>query len=474
MKYIIPLLLLSFMPQVKAENPLHLREYTRKLVLSFRTEKDAENAELRPRALPANYKTAFSSRWDDSVPAHLKTCKIMRKHGMKGTFFLNSTLPSRSKDYLDTIMQENKDYIKLLLQSGCSVGLHTVSHPHLPRLKSNRHFYEYMKNRIILETVSQSPVNSQVLPYCDWKAADKKIPHSIGWAMRAAGVLSSPDLLYPDMEKHLGYPAGTLAQSKPLMPGDRNPDPEKFRLQMQGTLADQRSLSRHPSFSIGIHSLHTPEGLVSLDKIYASAAGNPEWWYCNQNEYGAYRYEAQNTVIAKKVNGRNAEFSITRIEPFELGANVPLWLEVAGALPEAASGGVLHGTAVELPHDSNRRLPDIYGYAGRSGQSADIPFVKMALVRTGGKTWEVKWDTLSGELPDKVCFTFRFPAGWARETIRKDIIPAAPSFTAEASQPAEPADDFYRQDAPYYAVQADFMLGGKHYRLYADCGEIKE
>ena len=71
-----------------------------------------------------------------------------------------------------------------------------------------------------------------------------------------------------------------------------------------------------------MHSWHTPEGLINLDCAYAMVANNPEWWYCNQNEYGAYRYETQNTSIAKKVDGKNAEFTVTRMEPFELGASV--------------------------------------------------------------------------------------------------------------------------------------------------------
>ena len=68
---------------------------------------------------------------------------------------------------------------------------------------------------------------------------------------------------------------------------------------------------------MAMHSWHTPEGLINLDCAYAMVANNPEWWYCNQNEYGAYRYETQNTSIAKKVDGKNAEFTVTRMEPFE-------------------------------------------------------------------------------------------------------------------------------------------------------------
>ena len=87
---------------------------------------------------------------------------------------------------------------------------------------------------------------------------------------------------------------------------------------MKWALGNEKALAIQPSVSMAMHSWHTPEGLINLDCAYAMVANNPEWWYCNQNEYGAYRYETQNTSIAKKVDGKNAEFTVTRMEPFEL------------------------------------------------------------------------------------------------------------------------------------------------------------
>ena len=56
------LALFSMIPLLSAENPLQFREYSQTFTLSFPTEQDARNAVLTAKALPADYKLAFSSR----------------------------------------------------------------------------------------------------------------------------------------------------------------------------------------------------------------------------------------------------------------------------------------------------------------------------------------------------------------------------------------------------------------------------
>ena len=73
---------------VFAENPLGFREYQQKFTLSFPSEQDAQKAELKAKPLPADYKLAYSSRWDDSTPKHLDTHEVMMRNNIKVTFFL--------------------------------------------------------------------------------------------------------------------------------------------------------------------------------------------------------------------------------------------------------------------------------------------------------------------------------------------------------------------------------------------------
>lgn len=451
---------------VFAENPLGFREYQQKFTLSFPSEQDAQKAELKAKPLPADYKLAYSSRWDDSTPKHLDTHEVMMRNNIKGTFFLGDL------NWLNGVLNKDPDYIKKLMEGGNSIGLHTLTHPLLTAKNPYEQFREYMRDRIELEVKSQSPVNSQVLPFCNWWAPEPFIPLSIGWAMRATGVISSPDVMYPNRENELGYPAKSFAQSRFVAPGDRNPDLAKFNREMKWALGNEKALAIQPSVSMAMHSWHTPEGLINLDCAYAMVANNPEWWYCNQNEYGAYRYETQNTSIAKKVDGKNAEFTVTRMEPFELGASVPLWFSVNGAKAVSANGAKLVNGSVELPHADGRKLPDVYASVDKNGKSR-IPFVSLVFTHLEEKVWKAELKTLDGKPVEQLAFSFRFPSQWSKEVIRKDL-GSQNSVSVTVAQDTKKNDFYYRYGKPYYALQADFMRDGKRYRLYADIREDEE
>lgn len=451
---------------VFAENPLGFREYQQKFTLSFPSEQDAQKAELKAKPLPADYKLAYSSRWDDSAPKHLDTHEVMVRNNIKGTFFLGDL------NWLNGVLNKDPDYIKKLMEGGNSIGLHTLTHPFLTAKNPYEQFREYMRDRIELEVKSQSPVNSQVLPFCNWWAPEPFIPLSVGWAMRATGVISSPDVMYPNRENELGYPAKSFAQSRFVAPGDRNPDLAKFNREMKWALGNEKALAIQPSVSMAMHSWHTPEGLINLDCAYAMVANNPEWWYCNQNEYGAYRYETQNTSIAKKVDGKNAEFTVTRMEPFELGASVPLWFSVNGAKAVSANGAKLVNGSVELPHADGRKLPEVYASVDKNGKSR-IPFVSLVFTHLEEKVWKAELKTLDGKPVEQLAFSFRFPSQWSKEVIRKDL-GSQNSVSVTVAQDTKKNDFYYRYGKPYYALQADFMRDGKRYRLYADIREDEE
>ena len=449
-----------------AENPLGFREYQQKFTLSFPSEQDAQKAELKAKPLPADYKLAYSSRWDDSTTKHLDTHEVMMRNNIKGTFFLGDL------NWLNVVLSKDPDYIKKLMTGGNSIGLHTLTHPVLTAKNPSEQFREYMRDRIELEVKSQSPVNSQVLPYCNWWAPAPFIPLSIGWAMRATGVISSPDVLYPNRENELGYPAKSFAQSRYVAPGDRNPDLARFNREMKWALENKKALAIQPSVSMAMHSWHTAVGLVNLDCAYAMVANNPEWWYCNQNEYGAYRYETQNTSVTKNVDGKNVEFTVTRVEPFELGASVPLWFSVDGAKAVSANGAKLVNGSVELPHADGRKLPDVYASADKNGKSR-IPFVSLVFTHPEEKVWKAELKTLDGKPVEQLAFSFRFPSQWSKEVIRKDL-GSQNSVSVTVAQDAKKNDLYYRYGKPYYALQADFMRDGKRYRLYADIREEGE
>lgn len=448
-------------------NPLGFREYGQQFRLQFGSEAEARAAMVKVRPLPRHYVLACSSRWDDSTPSHLRTHEVMRRQGVPGTFFLGA---------VGGVLRSDPEYLRKLLTAGCSVGLHTVRHPQLPHLDSFAHFEEYMANRIELETASQTAVNSQVLPFCGWNAECELVPASIGWAMRAVGVISSPDVVYPDLGQRLGYPAGTFAMSRFIAPGDREPDVEKMRRGIEQALRDTRSLERQPSISMAMHSWHTKEGLEKLNQCYALLAGHADWWYCNQTEYGAYRYEAQNATVTTAVEGKDVVVTVTRMEPFELGDSVPLWFSVNQAVPRGVTGegASWKEGAVELAHGAGHALPTLFGRMGDDGKpDARLPFAALRL-RRAGLAFRAELENLDGaKALEQVAFTFRFPAAYASETLRREVseVGAGASAVAEVTQASRREELYFRYGRPYYAVQADFVRDGVRCRLYASLRE---
>ena len=77
---------------VQAGNPLGLTEYQQSFTVDFKSEQEAQAAQIAPRKLPEKYTAAFTSRWDDSNKKHFNTHKVMSKYGAKGTFYLGGDM----------------------------------------------------------------------------------------------------------------------------------------------------------------------------------------------------------------------------------------------------------------------------------------------------------------------------------------------------------------------------------------------
>ena len=448
-----------------AENPLEFREYTQTVRLEFLSPREAQQAQLLANPLPKNYKLAVSARWDDSAWEHLRTLEHMKKYGLKGTFYQNNPV---------WCLRRDPDYLKTLQTGGCSIGLHTVTHPHLPCVDSVSHFREYMRNRIMLEVSGQACINSQVLPFCDWWEPVAHVTGSIGHGMRAAGIISSPDVMMKSEHRPaLGHPPRSHAYSRILTPGDREPKLAVFEKQLKSCLADAETLRENPSISMAMHSWHSEEGLKTLDLIFERLARRPDWWYCNQTEYGADRYEALNCSVRKETQDCAAICSITRMTPAELGADVPLWFTVSAATPLKAAGGRLHGTLLEVPHDSQREVPRKIGRMMKNGTSSEFPELSLTLASLGAGKWRAVIKN-QGRSDLRECeFTFRFPAVWEKAAMRADLpaVKAGSSASVTVVQPSRRPELYFQYGAPYAALQLDFRRNGKQNRLYAEWEE---
>ena len=446
----------------RGDNPMQFREYVQSFDLVFATEEDAQAAAVAARFLPADFTMALSARWDDTNPKHLVTRDLMRKHGIKGTFYLTG-LPGPNEQ---AVAAE-------LAKDGFSLGMHTIGHPFMPARNPHTHFMQFMQNRIQEETVSQSPVNTSVLPFGSWGwDGNPEIASSIGRAMRAAGIIGSPEFMTNRewFAPVLGYNPKAFAMSRVLTPGDVIPDLDKFEAQLAEYLADKETLARHPSITLGVHSLHQEgEGRAKLEEELQRLSGHDDWWYCNQSDYSAYRYEALNCRVETAAEGKVLHVSVSRMEPAELGADVPLWLTVNGAKPQAATGdAILHdGPSVELPH-AHHTLPQAIGVADDNGACPLFPNIRLAMVRNDDG-WNVSLANDEAAEITEIWLTVRFSGKVETSVFREDVGELPPGQSAARNFPLQTVPDtlYNRCGTPFTVAQLDFTLDGKRCRLYA-------
>ncbi len=471
LKHVLFLLLITAAELCGQSNPLHadsplpgIIEYQQTLKVRCANAEEAKNLTLSQLKLPEGAEIAFSARWDDSNIKHFKTQEVMLKNGIKGTFYLNAR---GHKNY-------SEEYCKKLLKGGCSIGAHTKTHPMLPGLNPNEQFYEIMSARVIRESDSDSPVSTMVLPYCQYKKSeDPQIQLDIGKAMMNSGYIGAPEPSYGSYEITTGYPQGTLAESALIRPGDSDADEAKAREQVKKYLAMKDKMSLNPSMSLGIHSWHTEKGLQALDNICKELSGNKNWWYCNQNEYAAYRFEANNCKITKSVSGDEVTFTITRFTPESLGANVDLWFKLTGtktapAVIEPSTAKIISGN-LQLPHSTDKSLPQIIALAGTDGKSAKIPSVEFLFtVKDTTKPTLTIRNNSQDDLSDTI-ITIRSGAGFTPGVIVETTgtIGKGKELSKEWELKANP-DTRYTMGRPYYVAQLDCTKGGKRYRLYSD------
>ncbi|MCQ2403880.1 MAG: polysaccharide deacetylase family protein [Lentisphaeria bacterium] len=446
-------------------NPLGLRSYEQRFTMTFATQEEARAAKVALMPLPDGCELAFSARWDDTTVAHRRTHEVMKRNDIKGTFFENS--PRWFKE------DEREEHYRILREGGCSFGVHTMTHPFMNLRDANTIFWEYMRSRVLVETGTHSQATTTVMPYTRWNnSADAQTALDIGRAIQATGLIGSPDVFCPYGEAELGLAKNTLAMGFLLRPGDTDPDYDLAQTQLSGYL-ENPVLKDNPDISMSMHSWHTDDGLVTLDRIFASMAHNPKWWYCNQNEYAAYRYEFRHDQVEKFVQGNTATFVVTRVSPAELGASVPLSLQLTGAAPTALSGIEKTGDFYRLPHAAEFGCPVVFGLADEDGKCTEIPGVTAKLAHAEKGVWTLTLEN-SGAALENVDVIFRFGPAWEHLTLRGHQNTVADGAVFTAVQEHRREGKGYQWGAPYYVAQIDFVQDGVHKRLYAELQESAE
>jgi len=121
---------------------------------------------------PDGRNRALTLSYDDGTVHDQRLVETMDRHGVRGTFHLNS-------GRLDTAGALRADEVAGLFARH-EVSVHTVTHPHLPDLPPGRVAWEILEDRKALERLVGYPVRGMSYPYGTCSDAVARLLPSLG------------------------------------------------------------------------------------------------------------------------------------------------------------------------------------------------------------------------------------------------------------------------------------------------------
>lgn len=412
-------------------------------------------------------KWALSTRWDDSNPNALNVRRKMLENGIRGTFYLNSRKPEPQQGSLAQ---------KLTGKGECSVGGHSVSHPHLPKLPVNEAFYELMANRIALECLTDRPVNSLAFPFGGYQDKDRpEVLEGITEAVLRTGYLHC---VYSGFVTHNPFlPTGLVSTGLQVVPGDRQVNAANFWKQIEKVRSNAaQSRKTSDCIFLGVHPWQKGEELNRLGEVMGELRDWDDFWHCTQTEYAAYAKQRRNTEIETLNSGK---YALLRPCAFELGNDIPLTLAFDGnSVRSATVSGIpctirhVQGkTFVNVPHTTPRGAPVRIDQTSE-GISSKFAGLKASLTfspETGEIAYSLE-NTGDSQL-SHLSLTISTPPAFQPGVLRQNRQQLAPgdkwSVTSIVSKRKTGA--YWTDGNPYVAAQLDFVLQGKPARLFTTC-----
>ena len=377
--------------------------YEQTLEIQCADEAAARACTVRPRELPAGKTLAFATRWDDRGPSNFKMAETLAGEGIKATFYLNGFDAPAAADYAARAGRE-------MLPRGHSIGNHTLSHRMLGPLLPAERFRDILEQRARSECAAGAPVTAFVLPYCtSASAADADAERCTAECLVRAGMLGGAE-----SGAEFGLEPCDWVGTHLFAIDDSNPKEKLFtdafakgkEIALAGKLRDG------PYLTLGVHAWQKdPEGFAELARIVRAQARKPEIWYCNANEYSAYRLQYLRAKVEKTgVSGTKAVFRVTRPDPAALGANVPLAFDVSD------------GRTAESPNDSALGLPRAYALLENA----------LTLDRAANRVTAIVSNATAEALSDGV-LTLRLPPLWKTGVLTERVPALAPGATTVLS-----------------------------------------
>ena len=113
---------------------------------------------------PGGKSKALTLSYDDGVRQDKRLIQIMKQHGLKGTFNINSGCYAKEGDSRRDRMSRS-EAVALYRDSGMEIAVHAVHHPFLEQLPENLCTWEILSDRKALEEDFGGFVRGMAYPY---------------------------------------------------------------------------------------------------------------------------------------------------------------------------------------------------------------------------------------------------------------------------------------------------------------------
>lgn len=461
MKRSLNVALLSIATSVAMANPLQFQTYTQLVEVKYPTATEAADATATIPALPNGATLAFTSRWDDSHGGHVPRAKLFNSLGYSATFFLN-----KSENYY-------KNEAMKLLAEGCSLANHSATHPFLMQIEENEMFIEVIENKIAIESICDTSCVSFGAPFSWDSEIDESRPAVLRKMIVATGHYVSGDWVVENCD----VPADTWMTAHLFSSNDTEPNEAQFEKNLASSIDKAKSTPEYPRISFGIHSWCNEQGLARQGEWLKRHANNPDWFYANDNQYGAYRYHYYHSKLEKVFSrGNTVVWKLTRFMPHQLGSDYPLSIRFSGTPAEVK----LDKQPVSKTSRGYYTLPHNQMYTGaltvlRDAEiEQELPGVSFKLVRDGFKKMSVQINNSTSNPIVGAHTTFFLPPAFKNGRIVKSTAPNTNSKIRKESAPIAITTELgpLVQDPSkmpgkiYFAASVDFIYNSKPYRVY--------
>ncbi len=322
--------------------------YTQSIAVEYASPEDANAATAKILQFPENKKIAFSTRWDDTNTGHLLTAKMLGERGMFASCFL-----------VGSFDEKQTKVFKQILDMGGAMGAHCLTHPHLEMLTPNNIFREVALERVLVETAFDKSSIAFVLPYMTYSSPfDKNVRGYIARSIINAGFRFCPETGM-NFFKRYGVKTNDVYSSCTFGVNDRDPQRDLMQKGIEKALA-RISKGEEPHITLGIHSWQNAAARKKLGELIDEVKSD-DFWYCNANDYVAYRAHFLKSKILKfAVKGNVAIFELRRISAADVGSDIPISIEFSNSPKSVKVGDKLvtpKNGIYNIEHYADKKCP---------------------------------------------------------------------------------------------------------------------